>query len=614
MSFWDVFILRSVSEEQVDTFLHFDKADELAMYLAEEYLEYLKRQIQDSVDWLHRYLCNYLLVVRKYMAFLQAEQQGDALAMEAKVVEFLPIFYATNKSNSFNSQVRLMELYYHRLPISILQQIRLNRTKQQKPSTKAGSLRKESAIDQIMERLMPFFKAMSHSGTEASFVKVSRMLTACQRAKHFVEFYTRNRADGEYELSERFKEISGIVGEEDLVDPGQRNKSTVVPKSRLNRVLIMEVLILAKCHEVRWEKVVPMDNNHFWRALDRTELEVHKKLRRTGDGKVTTDVTDQFVVVQVQAMMPSPTEGKKKRVREEGEPNEKKKNDEEDNDDESTVIDLEEAMKDNMSMGDESVFNDMQAFSDDEMEVVEIEAKEDAVGHVNAKTVVLEDDEHMVVEEEKDNAVLGEEDNCDEVNVSQLNETQLEDLGVVYDDDDRDGNPVMDEEGKEDVDDEGSEDNTVDDAEEKGGNEDGTEDDNQEIEEGQNDRKVQGSRGKGTEEKETVEKETLREKSNMKGMKAVEMNPLAATDIYAHALEQMEEKNVISGKHWDSMRKEREHHFLRYRLFTRLEAMEEKGSCLQWSEATEESKSVTTKLDRSLNLLKSYKCTVNKES
>ena len=106
-----------------------------------------------------RFLCNFLLVMRRYLTFLEAEQQGDSITMEAIIVAYLPFWYVTKKHVSFNTQLRLIETNYHNLPISVLQQICINRTKRQKAGTIASLYAKERALDQIMEQLMPFFQA-----------------------------------------------------------------------------------------------------------------------------------------------------------------------------------------------------------------------------------------------------------------------------------------------------------------------------------------------------------------------------------------------------------------------------------------------------------------------
>ena len=276
----DAFLIRCFTQDRVDSFIDRGREEALATTIAKEYIQFLSRQVRESKDWLTVFSCNFLLIMRKYLMFHEAEQQGDSITMESMVIEFLPVFYIAKKSNSFNTQLRIIELYYQRLPNYVLHQIRVNRTKRQKRGSTPSWNTKESALDQIMERIMPFFKAMNHNGTEASFVKVSRMLTACQRAKHFVEFYTRNRMDGEYELAERLKEQRNETDEKQVLqttDPGQRKKKTTNPMSRLNRVLVTELLTLAKCHDVGCHEDTAVDKNHFWKAMDATSLQIQKK-------------------------------------------------------------------------------------------------------------------------------------------------------------------------------------------------------------------------------------------------------------------------------------------------------------------------------------------------
>ena len=74
------------------------RSEALAAFLAKDsYVEFLNRQVRESKDWLLGFQCNYLLLMRKYMAFLEAEQQGDSLSMEAGVVEYQPYWSVTKK-------------------------------------------------------------------------------------------------------------------------------------------------------------------------------------------------------------------------------------------------------------------------------------------------------------------------------------------------------------------------------------------------------------------------------------------------------------------------------------------------------------------------------------
>ena len=557
----DVFVTSTMTLEKTDEILHFQGGEGLAVHIAEQYMVYLQRQVKECKDWLHRYLSNYLLIMCKYLAFLEAEQIGDAVTMEAVVIEYLPILYATGKDNSFNTQVRLVELYYERIPISVLQTVRLNRTKQQKRGVPGSRLTKESALDQIMERLMPFFKGMNHNGTKAAFVRTSKMLTACQRAKHFIEYYTRHRSDAEYEWNER--ELENAFSAEaieagPLTDPGQRNKTTTRPSTKLNRVLVTEILTIANCHKVRVEGAHVMDKNVFWRALDTTTMQVHKKIRYGGDGRVETDATDKFVIVQVDAMMRHMRTGPHKKeydAKDSKNEDTAMQGDKKDVDeDDSTVIDLAEVMDDDdwRSTG----ANEMAYFSDDETIVVDVE--KDARWYDTSQPVTMEE----AAEENGDDEgnVSGQDSNKEQ---EEIPETQIEEVLLA----------TADEVPSEEDDDEEKENRTK-----------------------EKEDKVDGSK-----------QEKLREKAKVKGMKVVDMNPMAATDIVGDAVQAMEKKNVLKSRQRDVVRKQREHHFLRHKLFTRLQEMEDTTSHLQWVNHLEECMSVTERLDRSINLFKAFK-------
>ena len=567
----DLYLLKKMTMSRFDEMMHFGGAEAVAVYIAKDYLDYLNRQVRESKDWLLRFLCNFLLLMRKYLTFLEAEQQGDSVTMEAVIVEYLPFWFITKKKVSFNNQLRLIELYYNRLPISVLQQIRINRTKRQKPGSTPSMYIKESALDQIMERLMPFFKGMSHNGTEEAFVKVSKMLTACQRAKHFVEFYTRQRSDAEYELSERDMEEGG-ASQSPLVDPGQRNKKTTSPSSRLNRVLVTEILTLAKCHKVQPEKPSTMDEDCFWRALDETSLEVHKKVSRLGDGKVDNDATDKYVMVQVNKMMSGLS--KRRAVSNENgeEPsNPEMNNDDTDdndaNDDDSTVVDIAEKMKDIDDDGS-TVFDDVSYFSDNEPPVVTIES--DPVLYGTQPETVMEKVSTVGEDDEED---ADGNSTTNETEDEELAETQIEDV-VLAAADEMVGDEAQD---------------------------DGEDDNDEEIERDETDEKK-------AEKKDDRPKPVM--KGKVKGMKVASMNPIASVDILARALHDMAEKNVVNARQRDSDRKEREQHFLRLNLYNRLQAMEEDAVGMDWGQddvLMEEDAEKEKQLDEALALFAQFK-------
>ena len=154
----DAFLIRCFTQDRVDSFIDRGREEALATTIAKEYIQFLSRQVRESKDWLTVFSCNFLLIMRKYLMFHEAEQQGNSITMESIVIEFLPVFYIAKKSNSFNTQLRIIQLYYQRLPNYVLHQIRVNRTKRQKRGSTPSWNTKESALDQIMERIMPFLR------------------------------------------------------------------------------------------------------------------------------------------------------------------------------------------------------------------------------------------------------------------------------------------------------------------------------------------------------------------------------------------------------------------------------------------------------------------------
>ena len=584
----DVFISECIKSEKLHDILQGDNgAEALAVHIAKTYLAFLSREVRESAYWLRRYLFNFLLVTKKYMRFLEAEQHGDAIAMEAMVVGYLPYFYITKKRNSFNTQIRLMDVYYHGIPISILQQLRLNRTKRQRAGSAPSVFQKESALDQIMERLMPFFKGMNHLGTEASFIKVSQMLTACQRAKHFVEFYTCGRADGQSELAERLRE-DGSQGqdEEKVADPGKRNKKTTYPRSRLNRVLVTELLVLAKCHEVPRGSSRVMDGDHFWRALDMVTLKVQKKLRRCGgDGKAEADTTHQYVLCQAQAMMGPLSKAKDCSVDEEAIDREEPDEMDVDKDDEDEELNLEDAMKEEdgeQSVGDRSYFSE-----GEETVVVDVIDETTVYGTQPSVEMVSDNEEDADNNEEggenEEECENDREGNLQADDEQEINETQIED--------------IIEEEAAELMDDRLDGDDSPSQRDEE-------EDEDCASQEGN----VEGETSDSVTNKNT---DGLREKASLKGMKVVSMNATASQDVVALALEAIAEKNVIMAKAKDAERKEREDHFLRYKLYMRLEEMEDDRESLGWMDAMSGNNSDNSMLDRSLDALESFKNSVN---
>jgi hypothetical protein len=108
--------------------------------------------------------------------------------------------------------MRVMEKHYL-LPTDVLHQVRINRTRKQRDTRDTDGVYSPSkGLDEIMERLMPHMKKFSHCGSFQSWIKISKELMFCLKAKSFVSFCTKMRQDAEYEMNERAYE--SFVGDD----------------------------------------------------------------------------------------------------------------------------------------------------------------------------------------------------------------------------------------------------------------------------------------------------------------------------------------------------------------------------------------------------------------
>ena len=103
------------------------KPDETCVRICQEYSNFLFEAASSSPDAQHRFLSNYLLIMRKYILYCQSEKEGDAVMMEYIMFKLLPAFRFAGKTNIFSTTVKVMERQYA-LPAYVLQLVRVNRT------------------------------------------------------------------------------------------------------------------------------------------------------------------------------------------------------------------------------------------------------------------------------------------------------------------------------------------------------------------------------------------------------------------------------------------------------------------------------------------------------
>jgi hypothetical protein len=270
--------IANISFRSLDWISILHDKEKLALRLAQTYESFLVGCVRNSKDWVRRYICNYLLIMRKYCLFKEAERSGDSPLQDYITSKFFPYYQMLGKTNSKNTLIKVMELHY-RLPPQVLHHVRMNRTRKQRDVFDSdGRESPNKGLDELMERLMPFMKKFSHNGTYLSWVRISKLLLFCLQALCFVGFYTRLRLDAEHELNERRKEVQDEEATKrtaNMADPTGKRKRTVKPTKRnvTNRMLVTEILLRADIHNEKNTRTV-VDEDHFWKALDLVEQEV----------------------------------------------------------------------------------------------------------------------------------------------------------------------------------------------------------------------------------------------------------------------------------------------------------------------------------------------------
>jgi hypothetical protein len=171
-----------------------------------------------------------------------------------------------------------MERYYKE-PSHVIHQLRMNRTRKQWDIVDTDGYRTPNkGLDDLMERLMPHMKKFPHCGTFESWIKVSKELVCCMKAKLFASFYTKLRRDIQHEQNERYNEGNEDCAGNDMADPSKTKKKTVKPGKRnaSNRLLVTEILVRSTIHVFGEQQ--PKDDEEFvWDILQTVQQEVKGK-------------------------------------------------------------------------------------------------------------------------------------------------------------------------------------------------------------------------------------------------------------------------------------------------------------------------------------------------
>jgi hypothetical protein len=80
----------------IDWVLYRDDPEKFCVRLAQEYPLFLQQRVESSNDWVQRYIANFLLAMRKYILFKQAERTGNSPVQEYITSAYFPIYEMTS--------------------------------------------------------------------------------------------------------------------------------------------------------------------------------------------------------------------------------------------------------------------------------------------------------------------------------------------------------------------------------------------------------------------------------------------------------------------------------------------------------------------------------------
>ena len=165
-----------------------------------------------------------------------------------------------------------------------------------------GRQSEETALDQHMERLMPFFKSFNHKGTRESWVEISKILGFCMRCKSFVDAEFIRNYDQEY-AEGAAREASGKnVHPAEMSDPLKKAKRTTKPAFTNNKIAVTELLTIAEAHIYRPGRTFHAE--YLWSKLGEVTTDVAGNTQQQEEEEVN-DGTDERAATTVEGLLGS---------------------------------------------------------------------------------------------------------------------------------------------------------------------------------------------------------------------------------------------------------------------------------------------------------------------
>jgi hypothetical protein len=215
----------------------------LALKLACEYQQWLKRKRSTTTDEYFQIALNFVSMMEKYRVFRISLRAGDAIMIEALYSKFLSVYLALGKKHYVEIVLGNMDQFYAQLPSKLLHLVQINRTSPlYEGNDSQGRPMANWALDAIIEVQQKYYHRMQQGTNVKGWLQNSPHIMLMNKAQRFIQFeYCRVR-DAKCRDSKMIDHVDNDVH----LDHGQNQKRTFVPKRDKEYKCISEFLSLSK--------------------------------------------------------------------------------------------------------------------------------------------------------------------------------------------------------------------------------------------------------------------------------------------------------------------------------------------------------------------------------
>jgi hypothetical protein len=250
-----------------------------AHYVSIRFDKWLDDKIAYSLDPWFRTVCHFTKMARHYRLFKESLRNGDVLAVELLLVEFMDVFAGISKPKCLESTLCTVEEWYGRIPYWMLQLIRDNRTsKLYDGRRRDGMETAERPLDEFIELQNAAYSSMDFPPSVEAWVTHSQNVSLIKQSSVFVETEYRRKFD-----VDALDDYNEGKDDGDRHDIGNRKKGSTAGSRTDQKQLIDEVLLLSGVMVETPGR--DMNRNQIWSVLHAitTKVSINKEKTNVND-------------------------------------------------------------------------------------------------------------------------------------------------------------------------------------------------------------------------------------------------------------------------------------------------------------------------------------------